>query len=34
LQNDQLQKDEFEKNHHIDGLNNFEKIIKKNCKTG
>jgi hypothetical protein len=27
-----LQKDDFEKNHHIDSLNNFEKIIKENCK--
>lgn len=27
-----MQKDDFEKNHHIDSLNNFEKNIKENCK--
>ncbi len=32
LANDQLQEDEFEKNHHINSLNNFEKVIKENYK--
>ncbi len=27
-----MQKDDFEKNHRIDSLNNFEKIIKEICK--